>query len=79
MPQEIITNGPQKGFEDIKEIDENGIEFWTARNLFPLLGYSRRETFDEVILRSAKAALNSGQYSQRPFSRDVSPHAPPVC
>jgi DNA-damage-inducible protein D len=61
MSEEIITNGPHKGFEEIKEIDENGIEFWMARRLFPLLGYSRWETFDDVILRSAKAALNSGQ------------------
>ena len=56
-----IINSPSKGFEDIKEIDQNGVEFWTARKLFPLLGYSRWETFDEVILRAAKAALNSGQ------------------
>ncbi len=61
MLEEIISNGPHKSFEEIKEIDQNGIEFWTARRLFPLLGYSRWESFDEVILRSAKAALNSGQ------------------
>ncbi len=61
MSEEIITTGPHKSFEEIKEIDENNIEFWTARRLFPLLGYSRWETFDEVILRAAKAALNSGQ------------------
>lgn len=67
MINEIIINGPQKGFEDIKEIDENGIEFWTARNLFPLFGYSRWETFNEVIIRSAKAALNSGQIVEDHF------------
>ncbi len=61
MIKEIVIGGPHKHFEDIKEIDEQGIEFWRARNLFPLLGYSRWETFDEVIIRSAKAALNSGQ------------------
>lgn len=60
MPIDIIVS-PNQGFEDIKEIDENGIEFWTARKLFPLLGYSRWETFDEVIVRAAKAALHSGQ------------------
>ena len=61
MTNDITVNGPSQGFEDIKEVDENGIEFWTARKLFPLLGYSRWETFDEVIMRAAKAALNSGQ------------------
>jgi len=61
MIKDITTHGPSQNFEDIKEIDDDGIEYWTARKLFPLLGYSRWETFDEVILRSAKAALNSGQ------------------
>lgn len=56
-----IIDGPNQDFEGIKEVDENGIEYWTARRLFPLLGYSRWETFDEVIMRAAKAALNSGQ------------------
>ncbi len=61
MPKEIIISGPHKGFEDIKEVDENAVEFWTARRLFPLLGYSRWETFDDVIMRAARTALNSGQ------------------
>jgi DNA-damage-inducible protein D len=61
MTDEIITHGPHQGFENIKQVDENGIEFWTARSLFPLLGYSRWETFDEVVGRAAKAALQSGQ------------------
>ena len=61
MPKEIIISGPHKGFEDIKEVDENAVEFWTARRLFPLLGYSRWETFDDVFMRAARTALNSGQ------------------
>ena len=61
MSEEIITIGPHKGFEEVKEVDENGIEFWTARNLFPLLGYATWQAFNEVINRAARAALNSGQ------------------
>lgn len=61
MDNEITISGANNGFEEIKEIDENGIEFWRARNLFPLLGYSRWEAFDEVIGRAARAAMNSGQ------------------
>ncbi len=59
--------GPHKSFEDIKHIDENGIEYWTARELHPLLGYSRWESFDEVIARAAKAALQSGQIIDNHF------------
>ncbi len=61
MGEELILDGPHKGFEQIKEIDENQIEFWRARNLFPLLGYATWQAFDEVVVRAAKAALNSGQ------------------
>ena len=69
MNEEITINGPHKGFEEIKEIDKNGIEFWRARNLFPLLGYATWQAFDEVIVRSANAALNSGQIVENHFSR----------
>jgi len=56
-----IINSPNKDFESIKKIDENGVEYWVARELMPLLGYSRWEGFDEVVSRAARAALNSGQ------------------
>jgi len=59
--EEIITNGPNKDFESIRKIDENDIEYWTAKELFPLFGYTRWESFDELIQRAARAALNSGQ------------------
>lgn len=64
---EIVIDGPHKSFEDIKKTDENDIEFWTARELFPLLGYSRWETFDEVISRAAQTAMNSGQTVENHF------------
>ena len=69
MTEEIISNGPHKEFEEIKEIDKNGIEFWTARKLFPLLGYSTWQAFDEVITRAIKAALNSDQIIENHFSQ----------
>ena len=30
----LNTTGPNKEFESIKHIDENDIEFWTARETF---------------------------------------------
>ena len=61
MTREITINEPSNGFEDIKHIDENGIEYWTARELYPLFGYARWESFDEVIIRASRSALQSGQ------------------
>lgn len=69
MTGEIIINGPNKDFESTKEVDENGVEFWTARNLFPLLGYATWQAFDDVVVRAAKAALNSGQIIKNHFSQ----------
>ncbi len=42
-------------FEDTKHIDENGNEFWYARELMPLLEYSKWENFHKVI-KKAKIA-----------------------
>ena len=61
MKKEIELFGPSKGFEEIKKIDENGVEYWAARELFPLLGYSEWRAFEETIKRAQQAALGSGQ------------------
>jgi DNA-damage-inducible protein D len=62
-----MIGGPNRAFEEIKHIDENGIEYWSARELHPLFGYTRWESFDEVINRAAKAAINSGQIPENHF------------
>jgi DNA-damage-inducible protein D len=63
-------NSPAKGFEEVKQIDENGVEFWSARDLFPLLGYSRWEDFDNVINKAKKSCFKSGQNIEDHF-RDL--------
>ncbi len=69
MTNEIELKGPAKGFEDIKKTDENGVEYWTARELFPLFGYARWEDFDKVISRALNTAQNSGQDIGNHFRR----------
>ncbi len=61
MNGEIKLSELNKGFENIKKIDENGVEYWTARELFPLLGYAEWRAFEETIKRAQRAALGSGQ------------------
>jgi len=39
-------------FESIKRISYNGVEYWSARDLAPLLGYERWENFDLAIQRA---------------------------
>jgi len=48
-----------KTFEDIKHIDENGIEFWYARELMPVLQYSNWQNFEKIIDKSKISCKNS--------------------
>ncbi|OBU10240.1 DNA damage-inducible protein D [Morganella psychrotolerans] len=47
-------------FEEIKKIDESGIEFWSARELSKLLEYSEYRHFTPVLDRAKEACLHSG-------------------
>ncbi len=55
----------QSPFEAIRQTDEQG-EFWTARQLMPLLEYTRWEDFDGAIDRAREDCERSG--------REVSEH-----
>jgi len=56
-----IEQTHHKSFEDIKQIDKNGNEFWYARALGKLLGYSDFRNFTNVIEKAKEACTNSGQ------------------
>ena len=54
-----INNNYSKTFEDIKHIDENGIEFWYARELMPVLQYAKWQNFKKIIEKAMIACKNS--------------------
>ena len=47
-------------FESIKHTDENGVEYWYARELMPFLEYSKWENFYKVIERAIISCKSSG-------------------
>ncbi len=47
-------------FEDIKHTTDDGVEFWYARELAPVLEYAKWENFSKVIDRAMLACQNSG-------------------
>ena len=49
-----------KSFEDIKHIDENGVEFWYTRELMPILQYSNWQNFEKIIDKAKISCENSG-------------------
>lgn len=48
-------------FENIKHIDENGVEFWYARELQTVLEYTEWRNFNQVIDKAKLACENSGK------------------
>jgi DNA-damage-inducible protein D len=67
MTDEIILNSPNKDFESIKKIDENGTEYWEARELMIILGYSLWQNFESVIKKAKQSCINSRQFPQDHF------------
>jgi DNA-damage-inducible protein D len=54
-------------FEQVKEIDENGIEFWGARRLSKILEYREFRNFLPVIKKAKDACINSDQAVENHF------------
>ena len=50
----------EQTFENIKHINENGQEYWLARELQPILEYTQWRNFAEAIERAKLACKNSG-------------------
>ena len=62
MKEVIILNkeiSGNKTFEEIKHIDENGIEYWYARELQLVLEYKQWRRFEQVIDKAKEACKNS--------------------
>lgn len=54
-----LVNKTEKDFEKIKHTDENGVEFWYARELMIVLEYKQWRRFEQVIERAKEACKNS--------------------
>ena len=54
--KQISTN---QTFEDIKHIDENGIEYWYAREIMTVLEYSNWQNFEKIIKKAKISCKNS--------------------
>ena len=59
MQMNEIKEYTEKMFENIKHIDENGKEYWSARELQNVLQYKEWRKFEGVINKAKKACDNS--------------------
>lgn len=64
-----IINQIQQSIESIKKVsnDQDALEFWSARDLMPILGYVKWQKFAEVIERSKCACEKSSQLVKEHF------------
>jgi DNA-damage-inducible protein D len=58
-------------FDAIRKIADDGSEYWSARELYKLLGYSRWEKFQKSIAEAKIACENSGQAVATHFHLEV--------
>ena len=58
MEKKMIINYKNK-FDEIRH-EENEVEFWYARELMHLLGYSKWQNFENVLSRAEVACANNG-------------------
>lgn len=49
-----------RSFEDLKQANDHGAEYWSARDLQPLLGYSQWRRFEDAIKRAQTSCEQSG-------------------
>ena len=54
-----ITQAGQTLFEEIRHVDDQGVEYWKSRELAKVLSYSDYRNFLSVIKKAKEACLNS--------------------
>lgn len=65
--KKLATIG-DKSFEDLKKINEHGAEYWSARELQPLLGYTQWRRFEDAINRAITSCKQSGNEPDNHFA-----------
>ena len=57
----LSNKTPNSLFEDIRKVDEDGNEYWSARELWKVLEYTEYRHFLPVVEKAKIACENSGQ------------------
>lgn len=57
-----------ESFEELKQTNEHGAEFWSARDIQPLLGYDQWRRFESAIKRAITSCEQSGNVCEHHFA-----------
>jgi DNA-damage-inducible protein D len=52
MTNDMSPTPKQNSFEELKRQNAHGAEYWSARDLQPLLGYGQWQRFEEAVQRA---------------------------
>ena len=55
-------------FEDLKKINQYGVEYWSARDLQPILGYTKWQRFENALKRAIESCRQSGNDPNHHFT-----------
>ena len=55
-------------FEELKQANEHGAEYWSARDLQPMLGYSQWRRFEDAVKRAMVSCEASGNNAEHHFA-----------
>ena len=61
MPTPLVPQSLHKDFESMKKINDQGVEYWEARELMLLMGYVEWRKFEQAIKRAKITCSSSGQ------------------
>jgi DNA-damage-inducible protein D len=59
----------QRSFEELKKVNQYGAEYWSARELQPLLGYSQWRSFAKAVEKAITSCQQSGNDPGHHFAR----------
>ena len=69
MNTHIVPTPAVSPFDSLRQLDDFGNEFWSARDLMPHLAYAQWKNFEVPLGRAMVAARNQGHSVEANFSR----------
>ena len=68
MSDKSLVSVGSNSFENLKKINEYGAEYWSAREIQPLLGYTQWRRFEDAIKRALTSCKQSGNIPANHFA-----------
>ncbi len=68
QPDDAMLTPTALPFEALKRHNSQGVEYWSARDLQPCLGYSQWRDFKNAVKKAIKSCRQSGNNAQNHFA-----------